>query len=162
VRLRETKSQLISLLLAKRLLERSIAEWEHQGQPEVYEQAGRLLNVITGGTWVKVSTSSTGSLVAQSADGTTRDPRHLSLGTCQQLYLALRIAVLIQAPDVGRAIPVLADDVLVNFDDDRRAGAARALAELARHRQVIVFTCHSSTTAALLEADGSANVIAIG
>ena len=65
-------------------------------------------------------------------------PRCSRFGTCQQLYLALRIALLECAPEVGTAVPVLADDILVNFDDDRRAGAARALAELAQSRQVIV------------------------
>lgn len=158
-RLREEKHELITLLLARRMLERSIATWENQGQPEVYAQAGLLLDVITDGRWVGVSTSQTGSLIAIGADGTERDPRHLSLGTCQQLYLALRLALLITVEDVGRAIPVLVDDVLVNFDSVRRRGAAKALAELARHRQVIVFTCHSETVAALCAADPSATCI---
>ena len=149
-RLRAAKGELISLLLAKRLLERSIAEWERRGQPEVYDSAGALLSLITDGAWVGVSTSATGSLVAEGADGRQVDPRHLSLGTCQQLYLALRIALLKEADEVGRCTPVLADDVLVNFDASRRTGAARALARLAEQRQVIVFTCHRSTVEALL------------
>ena len=154
--MRESKSELIALFLAKRMLERAIAEWEHQGQPEVYAQAGRLLAMITDGRWVQVSTSPTGSLIAVADDGTMRDPRHLSLGTCQQLYLALRMALLITASDVGTAIPVLCDDILVNFDAVRQRGAARALAELAQRRQVIVFTCHEATAAALQQADPSA------
>ena len=150
-RLREAKGELIELLIARRVLERSIAAWEHQSQPEVYERAGQLLATITDGRWTGVSTSASGSLVAVGADGVTRDPRHLSLGTCQQLYLALRIALLLTAQDVGRAIPVLADDILVNFDAARRRGAARALAELAESRQVIVFTCHEETACVLQE-----------
>ena len=158
-RLREAKSELIMLLLARRILERSIATWENQGQPEVYARAGSLLGTITGGRWVGVSTSQTGSLVAVGADGVERDPRHLSLGTCQQLYLALRISLLLTVESIGRSIPVLADDILVNFDSERRRGAAVALAELARRRQVIVFTCHRETVEALREADSNANCI---
>lgn len=149
--LRAAKHELIELLLARRVLERSIAAWEHQSQPEVYERAGDLLAMITDGRWTGVSTSASGSLVAVGADGESRDPRHLSLGTCQQLYLALRISLLLTAQDVGRAIPVLADDILVNFDAARRRGAARALAELAESRQVIMFTCHEETAAVLEE-----------
>ena len=152
-RLREAKHQLIELLLAKRMLDRSIAAWERQTQPEVYDCASRLIALMTDGRWVRVSASATGSLVAVDAEGGERDPRHLSLGTCQQLYLALRIALLMTARNVGTFIPVLVDDVLVSFDAQRRAGAARALAELARTRQVIVFTCHESTVSALREAD---------
>ena len=151
-RLREAKWELATLLLARRLLERSIAAWEEAGKPEVYARAGELLALITGGAWVGVSTSQTGSLVAVSSQGVARDPRHLSLGTCQQLYLALRLAVLIALEDVGSAIPVLADDILVSFDAERRAGAAKALAELSKYRQVIVFTCHRETVAALIAA----------
>jgi len=159
VRLREAKQELITLLIARRTLERSIVTWENQGQPEVYARAGSLLSIITDGAWVGVSSSRTGSLVAVSADGTTRDPRHLSLGTCQQLYLALRLSLLMTVENVGCSIPVLADDILVNFDADRRRGAARVLAEFARQRQIIVFTCHRETVATLRDADPAATFI---
>ena len=89
---------------------------------------------------------------------TERDPVHLSLGTCQQLYLSLRIALLLAADNVGRAIPILADDILVNFDS-RRRGAARALAELAKMRQVIMFTCHEEVVSVLREVSDATNVI---
>ena len=62
------------------------------------------------------------------------------------------MALLLTADNVGRAIPILADDILVNFDAERRRGAARALAELAVTRQVILFTCHEEVVAALREA----------
>ena len=78
---------------------------------------------------------------------------HLSLGTCQQLYLALRIALLVTADNVGRAVPIIADDILVNFDSQRRAGAAKALAQLARHRQVILLTCHEEIVETMRVAD---------
>lgn len=161
-RLGEAKRQLVHLLLARRMLERSMAAWEVDTQPRVYEEAGRLLALITDGRWVKVSVSSTGSIVATNADGEEVMPRHLSLGTCQQLYLALRIALLLTAHDVGRCMPVIADDILVHFDEKRREGAARALAELARVRQVIVFTCHRETVSALREACPELNCLELG
>ena len=76
-------------------------------------------------------------------------------------YLALRIALLECAPEVGTAVPVLADDILVNFDDDRRAGAARALAELAQSRQVIVFTCHKEVVSTFTEQAQNVHVLDI-
>lgn len=158
-RLGEAKDSLTSLLLAKRMLERSIAAWESRDQPEVYAQAGNLLSQITGGAWIGVSMSGEGRLVVSDPEGKTREPRHLSLGTCQQLYLALRIALLMNAGNVGASIPVLADDILVNFDSARREGAARALVQLAGKRQVIVFTCHRETVRALSEAADFFNYI---
>ena len=37
------------------------------------------------------------------------------------------------------------DDILVNFDDERAALAARSIESLAEHHQVIYFTCHPET-----------------
>ena len=149
----ESAREYAMLLLARRMLQAAIATWEGKSQPEVYRQASRYLQLMTDGRWQKVKMSSEGTLQIEDAAHTSRDPLHLSLGTRQQLYLALRIALLQQADNVGRAIPVFADDILVNFDARRRRGAARALAELARTRQVVLFTCHEEVVKALRKAD---------
>lgn len=151
-RLEEAKTDFVRLLLAKRMLEAAIATWESKRQPEVYAKASRLLSMMTEGRWVEVVLTGEGTLEVVDAVKTRRAPVHLSLGTCQQLYLALRIALLTTAENVGRAIPILADDILVNFDERRRAGAARALVELAEARQVILFTCHEDVVRALKKA----------
>lgn len=156
-RIDESSREYARLLLAKRMLETAIGAWESKSQPEVYRQASRLLSVMTDGAWVKVAMTAEGRLHVVDAVKTARDPLHLSLGTCQQLYLALRIALLMTADNVGRAIPILADDILVNFDSERRAGAARALAELARMRQVLLFTCHEEVVKALRAVDPALN-----
>ena len=149
------------LLLAKRMLESAIAAWESKSQPEVYRKASELLKTMTGGRWTKVAMTPEGRLQVTDAVRNVREPVHLSLGTCQQLYLSLRIALLLTADNVGRAIPILADDILVNFDAERRRGAARALAELAASRQVILFTCHEEVVEALREAAPDLNEVAL-
>ena len=118
--------------------------------------AGRFLALMTDGRWTSVSPTPEGELQVTNNLMETSNVLQLSLGTCQQLYLAMRIALLIVADNVGASVPVLADDILVSFDAKRRVGAARALAELARHRQVIVMTCHQEVADALLAADPAA------
>jgi len=152
-RLIEAKNDLIVLLLAKRMLEKGIASWESRSQPEIYREASRLLSIVTDGAWTNVALSAGGRLTVTNAAGEKREPSQLSPGTCQQLYLALRIALLSLATDVGSAIPVLADDLLVNFDAQRRLGAARALVELSAKRQVIMFTCHKEVVESVRLAD---------
>ena len=159
VRLRDAKRELVTLLLAKRMLERSIIAWESRSQPEIYRTASELFATVTDGTWTRIAMTSEGRLVATAADGAVREVRHLSLGTCQQLYLSLRVAMLLHADNVGASIPVMADDILVNFDDDRRRGAAHILAELAKRRQVIVFTCHRESVDALRDAQADLNYL---
>ncbi|MEC4293771.1 ATP-binding protein [Adlercreutzia shanghongiae] len=151
-RLEEARADFARLLLAKRMLEAAIATWESKRQPEVYARASRLLSLMTDGHWTEVTLTREGALQVADAHGRTRQTVHLSLGTCQQLYLALRIALLECADNVGRSIPILADDILVNFDEHRRLGAARALTELAEQRQVILFTCHEEVARTLKKA----------
>lgn len=158
-RLKETYRRLSVLFIAKRSLERAIAEWERKSQPEVYRVASHFLEQMTGGAWKQVRMNTQGGLEVLDAVGTARPPHLLSLGSRQQLYLSLRIALLLSAPNVGRNLPVLCDDILVNFDDERRVGAAKALAELARYRQVILFTCHSDVAALMGTVDPKGNSI---
>lgn len=158
-RMADGKADLANLLTTRFLLEKAVEEWESRSQPEVYRRAGELLSLMTDGAWIRVALSPEGTIIATDAARNERDPKHLSLGTCQQLYLALRIALLMCADNVGESVPILADDILVNFDSHRRAGAARALAQLARTRQVIVFTCHEEVVEAMGMADPACTVI---
>ena len=67
----------------------------------------------------------------------------MSEGTTDQLFLALRLAAVEQSVKAGVCLPFLADDLFVNFDDDRAEAGFRVLAELAHKTQVLFFTHHS-------------------
>lgn len=138
----EAAAELAELLLARRALEKTLDAWKSESVPAVYRRASELFGLMTNGAWQGIRMEEGGVLVAVDAVNKRLEPRFLSMGTCQQLYLALRIALLECASDVGAGLPVLADDILVNFDDERRIGAVKALSELSESRQVILFTCH--------------------
>ena len=55
-----------------------------------------------------------------------------------QLYLALRLAV---AEELSPTAPLVLDDALVRFDDDRLKAALEILREEAKTKQVILFSC---------------------
>lgn len=158
-RLSAAQHQLAVLLIAQSSLTEAIAVWEKKSQPEVYRIASELFALMTDNAWRSVRINPDNQIEVTDALMTTRPPELLSLGTRQQLYLALRIALLVTAENVGASLPILADDILVNFDDERRRGAARALAYLAEHRQVILFTCHADVVTLLREADPAATIV---
>jgi uncharacterized protein YhaN len=60
-------------------------------------------------------------------------------GTVDQLYLALRLAV---AQELTPDAPLVLDDALVRFDDERLKAAVEILKAISRQKQVILFTCH--------------------
>ena len=66
----------------------------------------------------------------------------MSDGTCDQLYLALRLSLLESYLAQREPIPFIVDDILIMFDDDRAVAALKALARLAEQTQVIFFTHH--------------------
>lgn len=142
------------LSLASRLLQRAQERYERERQPEVVREAERIFSTITGGAYERLSVP-LGSSAIEVFDASARakDTGRLSTGTAEQLYLALRLALIGQLGETGAALPFLMDDVLVNFDPERKAGAAAAVAELARTRQVVVFTCHPETEEMLRDAD---------
>ena len=84
---------------------------------------------------------------------------HLSRGTREQLYLAFRLAVIQDFGETRRALPLIVDDILVNFDLERTRGTLRLLSTLSERHQVIAFTCHPWLRE-LFEAEG-ARVVAL-
>jgi len=64
----------------------------------------------------------------------------LSDGTRDQLFLALRLALLEQRR--GEPLPFIGDDILTSFDEERTAQAIAMLAEFGEKRQTIIFSHH--------------------
>lgn len=153
-RIAQHAERYVELVLAVRLLQRAQERYERERQPEVVRDAERIFSTITDGAY-KHLTMPLGSSDIEVFDTSAR-AKHtglLSTGTADQLYLALRLALIGQLGPTGSALPVLMDDVFANFDLKRKAGAVRAVTELARARQVIVFTCHPQTAALFEEAE---------
>ena len=67
----------------------------------------------------------------------------LSEGTADQLYLALRLAAIDLHLDKHPAIPLILDDLLITFDDQRTRALLPVLAELSKKTQILIFTHHS-------------------
>jgi uncharacterized protein YhaN len=145
-RLAEAADRYFVLACASRLLGSAQERYERERQPEVVKAAERLFSAMTQDRYTSLSIPIGDERIevfGARADAKTSDV--LSRGTAEQLYLALRLGLIAQLGDVGSGLPVLMDDVLVNFDPERKRGAAEAVAELAAGRQVVFFTCHPET-----------------
>ncbi|MCI9264816.1 MAG: AAA family ATPase [Oscillospiraceae bacterium] len=112
--------------------------------PAVNERAGHYLSLLTGGRYDKASLTRQFQALAQEAGETApRQDLSLSGGAAQQLYLAVRLAMCDMALPQGDPCPILLDDALDAFDDERTRLALECLLETAKTRQVLLFTCHS-------------------
>jgi len=67
----------------------------------------------------------------------------LSTGTREQLFLAIRLAIIRRFAEEGVQLPMVLDDVFVNFDQIRTEAAVETILDFADHgQQILLFTCH--------------------
>ncbi len=131
------------LTLARRLLVDEMQRFERENQPELLRDASVFFANMTGGRYEAVRARLTDqALLAVTPDNHEKTPDQLSTGARQQLYLALRLAYIRHYCRTSEPLPLVMDDVLVNFDDRRAEATLRALAEMAEEHQVLFFTCH--------------------
>ena len=82
----------------------------------------------------------------------------MSSGTLDQLYLALRLAAVERHVSVNLPLPLICDDLLVEFDDDRAMATLEILGELAHKTQVLFFTHQSKMVELARKALGNERV----
>lgn len=145
-----------TLRLSQSLLEDAALAFQRKHQPQVMRTASGFFEAITDGEFRRVMRPldpEAAPLLCERDGGELLPPEALSRGTREQLFLAIRFAVVRETQSGGAPLPVLMDDVLVNFDPARAARAIRVMAELARTHQVLYFTCHPEVAARFREAE---------
>jgi uncharacterized protein YhaN len=135
------------LKVAHAVLNREIELYRERNQAPLLRRAGDTFRELTLGRYVRLKAESDGAdrlvIVGVTAEGDERSVGQMSAGTRDQLYLALRLATLASHFESNPPVPVVLDDILINFDDDRAQAALRVLAALSRSTQVLLFTHHA-------------------
>lgn len=139
----ELSGQYEALSLAIETLREANDELQQRFSPALGRRAAEIMARLTGGKYTELSFSRELDATAKrEGDTIAREKAFLSAGTADQLYLALRLAICELALPEGCSCPLILDDALVNFDDERMGLALEVLKEISENRQVILFTCH--------------------
>lgn len=143
-RIEQAVEQWQLLAVTRRLLETVRTRYERERQPETLQEASGYFSRMTLGRYQRVWTPlAEESLLVDTADGRTLSVELLSQGGREQLFLCLRLALASGYARRGADLPLILDDVLVNFDSERAKAAAALLCEYGQTgRQVLLFTCH--------------------
>ena len=144
-KMEEAASRYIRVYTAARLLKWSIEQYREEKQGPMLALAGSIFKRLTRGSFEKLNVdfeSEPLKLQAKRADGALVDIDGLSEGTRDQLFLALRLAALDMHLDQAHALPFIADDLFINYDDARSKEGLEALGELSRKTQVVFLTHH--------------------
>lgn len=145
-----------AITLASQALEGANLSLQKRFSPALGEKSAEIFTKLTRGKYNKVllnkelapSAQESGSLLP-------RETFQLSQGTADQLYLAVRLAICDMVLPREKAAPLVLDDALVTFDDQRMAAALDLLLQLARTRQILLFTCQNREAAYLRQAGAS-------
>ncbi|MCW2925985.1 MAG: chromosome segregation protein [Thermoleophilia bacterium] len=135
------------LALQERMLAAMLDDRARRDMGPIVDRTGRYLEVLTCGAWTRmlvgIDDGGTPRVELERArDGEAVPLDGLSEGTADQLYLALRLATLVEGAGRGETMPLVVDDVLPSFDDERAAATMRLLGEVSEHLQVIFLTHH--------------------
>ena len=142
-RIDEAAEQWAVITLCRALLDETRKIYETERQPEVLRQASSFFSVMTEARYARViAPLDGGEIQVERAGGARLSPQILSRGTAEQLYLSMRLALVREYANHVDPLPVVFDDIFVNFDPSRSRTSFLALRELCSTHQVLLFTCH--------------------
>lgn len=140
--LRDRLDQYAVMAVCHELIGRARRIYEEERQPAVLQAASAYFAEMTGGTYRRIVMKiGTQELMAEHAELGPLESAMLSRGTAEQLYLSMRLA-LSEAVSGSHPLPLLLDDLFVNFDEGRLVGALSVLRKVADRQQLIMMTCH--------------------
>lgn len=155
-RIREEASAHAVSALAAAMLRRAVDRYRERNEGPVLARARTLFADLTNGAFAGLDVDYdrdgrpqlVGIRATAGGGGAGLPPRvsvsAMSTGTRDQLYLALRLAAMLEhARQVG-PLPFVADDLLIQFDDPRSRATLRVLDQIADQLQVVFLTHHDA------------------
>ncbi|MBT9142592.1 MAG: Chromosome partition protein Smc [Dehalococcoidia bacterium] len=144
--LRSSTEEYLQLRLAAIVLLKAIDRYREENQNPVIRRSGELFSELTLNSFASLKVDFDENdkpiLLGVRASGNTVKMEGMSDGSRDQLYLALRLASIERYLASHEPVPLILDDILVNFDDRRAAATLRVLAALAGKTQILFFTHH--------------------
>lgn len=145
-RLGNATEDYVRLKASSFVIARAIDAYRERNQAPLLKRAAEYFKTLTLGSFRGLE-ADPGEGDREVLVGVRANRKHVSVdgmseGTRDQLYLALRLAAIERHLETRPPIPVIVDDILVQFDNKRAKAALQALGMLSMHTQVLVLTHH--------------------
>jgi uncharacterized protein YhaN len=141
----DAAERFVKVETASTLLKWAIDRYRERRQGPMLSRASTIFAELTLGAFSRLVVDydrQPMALSAVRASGEHVDIAGMSEGTRDQLFLALRLAALEEHAEKTSALPFVADDLFINFDDGRARAGLRVLANIAKRTQVIFLSHH--------------------
>ncbi len=148
-----------SIYLAKEVLEQSYEKMKNTVTPKFTEELSRTIAEITNGKYNKVRLNDDTGLVVELENGNYIPVSRLSVGTIDQLYLSLRLAMVENLSE--EKMPIILDETFAYYDTERLENILKYIAERFSDYQIVLFTCTQREMQVLKELNLKFNLIEI-
>lgn len=140
-----------ALVIAEENMQGAVDDISRSFGPILNEKTAGIFNRLTGGRYDKVMVDKEYSIQAKQKDGVYHEWKFLSSGTTDQAYLALRLAMTELITEGGERLPLMLDDILLQYDEKRMKYALDFLEEYAKDAQILFFTCKKTSGENVIE-----------
>ena len=148
-----------SIVLAKKLLSRAYDNMKNSVSPVFTKKLSSNIETITKGKYCKLTFNDEQGLIVELENGNYIPAERLSIGTIDQLYLSLRLAMLDEISN--EKVPIILDEAFAYYDNERLKNILLYLLEEFNDRQIIIFTCTDRETNILNKENMNFNFIEI-
>ena len=121
--------------LAKEILEEAYTEMKKNITPKFNQSLSKNIEKISNGKYKNIIIND--DITVELEDGRYVPAESLSIGTIEQIYLSLRLAIMNEI--TKEKLPVMLDEAFAYYDDKRLEAALEFLSKI--DNQVILFTC---------------------
>ena len=135
----------LTYVFAQYMLGEAQTYYEKVRQPVVIRTASEYLHRMTQGRYTLQASFDGKELYAVDSSQRRIPEKQWSSGLGDQVYLAIRISLAVAFSKQIEPMPIILDDILVRFDEQRQKEAVQFLASLGKKEQVFLFTCSKAT-----------------
>lgn len=141
--LEEQEKELIrmakSISLVKETLEQSYNIMKATVTPKYTKELSKMIQKITQEKYNKVIFQDKEGLLVELKNGEYISCNKLSIGTIEQMYLALRLCAITDMTE--EKMPIILDESFAYYDDERLKNTLYYLKEEFKEHQILIFTC---------------------
>ncbi|HAX99118.1 MAG TPA: hypothetical protein DCY12_09605 [Candidatus Atribacteria bacterium] len=134
-----------TLVLVRHFLKQTQNSYEQNRQPRIIKEAQQFIQQITNHRYHLFSSLDNQTIYLEEHNHQRKKENEWSSGLADQVYLSIRFGLALEFGRMNEPLPILLDDILVNYDPFRQVNTAKIILQLSEENQIFLFSCHPET-----------------
>jgi uncharacterized protein YhaN len=150
-----------TLVLARHFLKQTQNIYEQSRQPRVIQEAQHFIQQITNHRYHLFSSVDNQTIYLEEQNHRRKKEKEWSSGLADQVYLSIRFGLALDFGQKNEPLPILLDDILVNYDPSRQVNTTKIILQFSEENQIFLFSCHPETVNIIQKAKSLFNLESI-